>query len=135
MGIVSTHLKGISCNNVCYFKRCECIIVKLLQSSNTVGLLRKMVKKISCENIFLKFPSHEFKQMFLLLICCSIFALLTRCNISNFADQYCFIWYIMQKLRLQKNKYVIHKQSLLLQDVKLIRDLMNRSICITPTVY
>ena len=107
MGIVSTHLKGISCNNVWYFKRCECIIVKLLQSSNTVELLRKIVKKIRFENVFLKFPSHEFKQMFLLLICCSIFALLTRCNISNFADQYCFIWYIMQKLRLQKNKYVM----------------------------
>ena len=134
MGIVSTHLKGISCNNVCYFKRCECIIVKLLQSSNTVELLRKIIKKISFENVFLKFPSHEFKQMFLLLICCSIFALLTRCNISNFADQYCFIWYIMQKLRLQTNKYT-DKQSLLLQDVKLIRYLMNRSICITPTVY
>ena len=107
MGIVSTHLKGISCNNVCYVKRCECIIVKLLQSSNTVELLRKIVKKISFENVFLKFPSHEFKQMFLLLICCSIFALLTRCNISNFADRYYFISYILQKLRLQTSKYVM----------------------------
>ena len=52
MGIVSTHLKGISCNNVCYFKRCECIIVKLLQSSNTVELLRKIIKKISFENVY-----------------------------------------------------------------------------------
>ena len=130
MGIVSTHLKGISCNNVCYFKRCECIIVKLLQSSNTVELLRKIVKKISFENVFLKFPSHEFKQMFLLLICCSIFALLTRCNISNFADQYCFIWYIMQKPRLQKNKYIDYYGM-----YKLLPELMNQSICTSPTVY